>query len=160
VDPEHPAVVLPRAVVGEVFSHAVECYPEECCGLAIGSAGGLPEVVVRCTNVQDRQRSRGVSSLDATRAFWIDERELYEAARSAEAEGRTIRLIYHSHVDTAAYFSHADLGGALGANGTPLWPDAAQLVVSIHDGVVGEAVFYEWDGEAGIYRGRRLEQGD
>ena len=159
-DPDAPAVDLPRAVLGEVFAHAVECYPEECCGLVIGEPGASPERILRCTNVQNRQLAKGESTLDASRAFWIDERELLDATRAAEAEGKTIRVIYHSHVDTAAYFSHQDLRGALGIDGAPLWPEAAQLVVSVHDGVVREAAIFEWDAAAGAYRGRRVEQGD
>jgi proteasome lid subunit RPN8/RPN11 len=147
-------------VIGEVFAHAVECYPEECCGLALGPPGSAPERVVRCTNVQNRQLSRGESTLDASRAFWIDERELLDATRDAEAEGKTILLIYHSHVDSAAYFSQQDLRGALGLDGAPLWPDAAQLVVSVRDGVVREAALFEWGDEVRAYRGRRVEEGD
>jgi proteasome lid subunit RPN8/RPN11 len=158
-DPDAPLATLPRAVIGEVFAHAVECYPEECCGLALGPSGSAPERVIRCTNVQDRQHSRGESTLDASRAFWIDERELLEATRVAESEGKTILMIYHSHVDTAAYLSQQDLRGALGLDGSPLWPDAAQLVVSVHDGVVREAALFEWDRQAGAYWGRRVEEG-
>jgi proteasome lid subunit RPN8/RPN11 len=158
-DPDAPPAALPRAVIGEVFAHAVECYPEECCGLALGVSGSAPERVVRCTNVQNRQHSRGESTLDASRAFWIDERELLDATRAAESSGETILLIYHSHVGSAAYFSQQDLRGALSADGSPLWPGAAQLVVSVRDGVVREAALFNWDDEVGAYRGRWVEEG-
>ena len=157
-DPDAVRASLPRAVIGEVFAHAVECYPEECCGLALGFPGSAPDRVVRCTNVQNRQLSRGESALDASRAFWIDERELLEATRSSESEGQAILVIYHSHVGSAAYFSQQDLRGALGADGSPLWPGAAQLVVSVRDGVVREAALFEWDEGARAYRGRWVEE--
>lgn len=156
VDASAPGVSLPTEIVGELFAHAVECYPEECCGLVLGSPPlGLGRVL-RCTNVQDRQLRRGESTLDAKRAFWIDEYELLEASRAAETSGEEILIIYHSHVDAPAYFSQQDLRGALGPQGTPLWPHAAQLVIAVHEGVVSDAALFEWQPRAGRYRGRRL----
>lgn len=158
VDPSAAGASLPREIVGELFAHAVECYPEECCGLVLGTPPHRVERVVRCTNVQNRQLRRGESTLDATRAFWIDEFELLEASRDAEASSQEILIIYHSHVDTAAYFSQQDLQGALGPQGTPLWPQATQLVLSVNEGVVSDAALFEWQPGEGGYLGRRLSE--
>jgi proteasome lid subunit RPN8/RPN11 len=155
-DPEAEPGALPRELLLEVFQHARECYPEECCGLLLGTDREGPLQVIRCTNVQSQRVARGESNLDATRAFWIDEQELWNALRSAESSGQKLMVIYHSHVDTAAYLSHTDAAGALGPDGTPLYPDTAQLVVSVRDSGVGEAALFHWDLEARVFRGRTV----
>jgi len=155
-DPEAEPALLPRELLLEVFQHARECYPEECCGLLLGTDREGPLHVIRCANVQSQRVARGESNLDATRAFWIDEQELLNALRSAESSGQKLLVIYHSHVDTAAYLSHTDAAGALGPDGTPLYPGAAQLVVSVRDSGVGEAALFRWDAEARSFRGRAV----
>ena len=53
-----------------------------------------------------------------------------------QAEGRPVKVIYHSHCDAGAYFSEED--AATFANGGQLmWP-CAYIVVSIMDGKVAE----------------------
>ncbi len=154
LDASLEAVQLPRDLLLEVFQHARECYPEECCGLLTGADGASPARVVRCTIVLSTRFARGESDLDARRAFFIDEQELLHALRAAEQRGERLVVIYHSHVDTAAYLSFTDLAGAVGPDGRPLYPGVAQLVVSVQDsGVLGAALF-EWDESARRFHGR------
>jgi proteasome lid subunit RPN8/RPN11 len=150
---------LPREVMAEIFGHAREAYPCECCGLLVGPPRGTPTRVVRCTNVQSRRRAEGQSDLDERHAFWIDEGELEDAVRQAEGAGETLLAVYHSHVDAPAYLSQMDLQGALGPDGRPAWPGAAQIVVSISEDGIGEAAVFEWDETARLYRGRRVRKG-
>ena len=160
-DPERPPVRLPGALITELYAHARECYPEECCGLLIGPPGALPHRVLRCTNVQSRRKSEGESDLDARHAFWIDERELLTALRDAEQAAEALRGVYHSHVDTEAYLSHTDAACAAGPDGVPLWEGVPQIVVSVREGKVQGAAWFEWRtdpaGEDG-WVGCRLEQ--
>ncbi len=158
IDGARAPVLLRSELVHELFAHARECYPEECCGLVIGGQGGVPRIV-RCTNVQSQRQSRGESVLDATQGFWIDERELLAALREAEANGEQLLAIYHSHVDTAAYLSHTDLRGALDPDGEPLWPGAAQVVVSVFEQGARELGYFEWDARLRTFVGRRVEWG-
>lgn len=153
-DPAAEPAELPRELLLEVFQHARECYPEECCGLLTGTESAGPLHVVRCSNVQSKRVARGESNLDASRAFWIDEQELLHALRTAEASGERLVLIYHSHVDTAAYLSHTDVAGALGPDGEPAYPGAAQLVVSVRDSGVGEAALFAWEPASRSFVGR------
>jgi proteasome lid subunit RPN8/RPN11 len=153
-------VRLARPVVLEVYAHARECYPEECCGILTGPPGRLPARVVRCTNVQNQRLARGESELDAGRAFWIDPLELLGPLRAAEARGEEVRAIYHSHVDAEPYLSETDLRGALGPDGGPLWPGAAQLVVAVYEGVVRGAALYEWQPEVRSFAGRLVREAD
>jgi proteasome lid subunit RPN8/RPN11 len=153
-DPNAEPAELPRELLLEVFQHARECYPEECCGLLTGTDTEGPLHEVRCTNVQSQRVARGESNLDASRAFWIDEQELLHALRAADSSGEKLLVIYHSHVDTAAYLSHTDLAGALDPDGEPLYPGSAQLVVSVHESGVGEAALFVWDPAERAFRGR------
>ena len=153
-EPEHRPAVFQRPLLAEVFAHARECYPEECCGLMLGPPGAEPRQVVRCTNVQNVRLAKGESKLNASQGFWIDEQELERALRSAEARGEELRVVYHSHVDTGAYLSHTDLEAALGPQGTPLWSGVGQLVVSVSENGVREAALFEWDEEREAYVGR------
>lgn len=149
---------LPGEVALDVYEHAVQCYPEECCGLLLGAPDGLPARAVRCTNVQSRRRSRGESELDARDAFWIDEMELLAALKEADARGEALRAIYHSHVDGEAYLSHTDVAGALGPDGTPLYPGVSQLVVSVWDDGVRDLACFEWDAGSACWLGRGVRQ--
>jgi proteasome lid subunit RPN8/RPN11 len=79
---------------------------------------------------------------------------LLHALRAADSSGEKLLVIYHSHVDTAAYLSHTDLAGALDPDGEPLYPGSAQLVVSVHESGVGEAALFVWDSAERVFRGR------
>ena len=50
-----------------------------------------------------------------------------------EADGYRVATIYHSHIDTGAYFSETDTRNAL-IDGEPAYPDAAYVVVSVVEG--------------------------
>ena len=159
VDSELGEIRLPRELMLELYGHARECYPEECCGIVIGSAEPETWRAVRCSNVQNARRAQGDSELDARRAFWIDERELLEALQQASRRGEELRAVYHSHVDTAAYLSHEDLRGAVGAHGRPQWPGAGQIVVSVWEDGVREAGWFVWEAASERFRGRRIASG-
>ena len=58
-------IELPRALVLELYGHARESYPEECCGLIVGPRQGASWRAVRCSNVQNARKAQGESELDA-----------------------------------------------------------------------------------------------
>ncbi len=149
---------LASGLAAELFGHARECYPEECCGLVMQASDDQPWSAIRCTNVQNRRFSRGESSLDATRGFWIDEMELDRALRQAEERGEKLVAIYHSHVDAGAYLSLTDAQGFLGPHDEPLWPGVAQFVISVHEGDVQDAAWYEWDASTRRFDGRPVRE--
>jgi adenylyltransferase/sulfurtransferase len=158
VDAEVPAVELPRALVLELFAHARESYPEECCGLIVGAGSPAQWRAVRCSNVQSARKARGESELDARDAFWMDEGELLSALRAVEATGESVQAIYHSHVDAAAYLSHIDVRNATGPSGRPIWPGLVHVVVSVFEAGARDAAWFEWDDASGRFRGRRIRE--
>jgi proteasome lid subunit RPN8/RPN11 len=151
-------IELPRALVLELYGHARESYPEECCGLIVGPRQGASWRAVRCSNVQNARKAQGESELDAREAFWVDEAELLAVLRAAESNGEALHAIYHSHADAAAYLSHIDVRNATGASGRPLWPGLAHAVVSVLEDGAREAGWFEWDESAGRFRGRRIQE--
>lgn len=145
LEPDLPPVRVPAVLLAEVFAHARECYPEECCGLLLGPEGQPAQRVVRFTNEQTLHKSRGESSIDGRYAYWIDVRQMQHALQEADRIAQVIAVVYHSHVDTEAYFSYADLQGALGPDGEPVYGNASHLVLSVREGAVKSAACYVWD---------------
>ena len=159
-DASRECALLPAEVALGIYEHAVQCYPEECCGLLLGAPGGVPERAVRCTNVQSRRRSRGESDLGAHDAFWIDESELLAALTEADEVGEALRGIYHSHIDGEAYLSYTDVACALSPDGTPLYTGVSQFVVSVWEDGVRDLACFDWDAGTRAYLGRSVRQAD
>jgi len=127
VDPAHAAearcmlgaeecVVIPDKVRRVIFDHCRRCYPEEACGLLAGDGRGGVVAAYPTANV-DHSRDR----------FTVDPVEHFEAWRHAEAAGRELVGVYHSHPASVAVPSEHDVSGAL----DPAW---LYLIVGPMDG--------------------------
>ena len=79
-------ISLSRAHVEEMFAHARECAPGECCGL-VGGCGVKASSVYRLRNV----------ARDALGAYEAAPEELFAAQREMRARGEELLAIYHSH---------------------------------------------------------------
>ena len=62
--------------------------------------------------------------------FDIDSMKFERAIRRGDAEGRPVKVLYHSHLDVGAYFSATDAEVAKMGQGEPPW-DLAYLVTSV-----------------------------
>jgi proteasome lid subunit RPN8/RPN11 len=91
--------------------HAAATLPEECCGLLIGHAHA----------VADAQPIANVAP-ERTRHYRLDAGELLHAIRAAEAAGREIVGIYHSHPVGDPIPSATDLADA--------WPVYQYLILA------------------------------
>ena len=90
--------MIPDRVLEQVYAHAREAFPAECCGYLRGD----DLEVVRCTNA-DPHAER----------FAIDGKDLLAFAKSFDSD-RPARVIYHSHTNGRAYFSQTDRAQAGG----------------------------------------------
>ena len=73
---------------------------------------------------------------DARTAYFIDPKDLLAIGRR-EAQGYGVDVIYHSHIDTGAYFSATDKQNAL-MNGEPVLSGRGRTwCVSVMEGQVG-----------------------
>ena len=126
-------------VAAHVRAHAEEAYPAECCGLVFDSG------VRRCRNVQDELHASDPVAFPRTarEAFRLSDEDQLLLARSFDGRDPA-RVLYHSHVDTGAYMSEADVEGAT-VDGLPLYPELLHLVVSVREGVAGEMALFRLD---------------
>lgn len=161
VDPDREPEVIPANVLHDVFAHAREADPEECCGLIIGDESARYRQVVRCRNDMTLQHRRDPAAYprDGREGFFMNEQDYARAEQEAKATRARVVCVYHSHVGCGAWFSELDQEFA----GQPLFPfpDASHLVVSVMGGkVVDQALFQREDGREGAgFLGRPVVHG-
>ena len=127
----------------EISRHAVDAFPEECCGVILDH-GGRNEAR-RLRNIQNQLHALDpeIYLRDATIAYAMDPRELEVVLQEAEATGAKIKAFYHSHPGHEAYFSEEDRAFAT-PFGEPTYPESAQIVVSIYHRAVKRICAYGW----------------
>ena len=138
-----PVLVLSETVFATITEHAVETYPEECCGVILGSTG---DEVHRLQNIQNRLHAADPETFprDARTAYTMDPKELEAVLGQAENRGLAFKALYHSHPDHDAYFSAEDKACAT-PFGEPTYPDTFQVVISVMGGHVGRVAVYAWN---------------
>lgn len=114
-----------RALLQEIYQHACEAYPEECCGFIRASGH-----VHRAANDQDNLHARDPVKWprSARGAYSLAPADLYLFAMSFLSPDPAI-AVYHSHPDVGAYFSEKDAADAL-FDGKPVY-DVDHLVVDV-----------------------------
>lgn len=151
-----PPVCMPARLLNELRSHALETWPEECCGLLVGRAPGRFEAAHRCRNDMTRLHRQDPETWprDGTKAFHMNEIDYLRVREQAEAAGRRVTGVYHSHVDAAAYFSELDQVYVR----QPLFPfpEAQHIVLSLLEGRVREVALFRAEGGAGRFEGRSV----
>ena len=137
------ALTLTDKAWQEISLHAIETFPEECCGVILYS--GKTDEVRRCGNIQNALHALDAGSYprDATIAYAMDPKEIDSIIQEAEAAGASIKAFYHSHPNHEAYFSQEDKAFA-SPFGEPSYPESAQIVISIYDRVVKRIAAYVW----------------
>jgi proteasome lid subunit RPN8/RPN11 len=83
-------ILLRRALVEEMYAHAREASPAECCGL-LGGRGARAEHVYRLRNV----------AKEAAVAYEAAPEDLFAAQRLMRGRGEELLGIYHSHPRSA-----------------------------------------------------------
>lgn len=106
------------AQLKQIYAHAAETYPYECCGFLLGSLeeNGLIRQVRPATN----------QNSDRTDRFVISPEEFAQVQFTADEAGLDIIGIYHSHPDWPPIPSQTDMDSA--------WEDIYYLIASIHEG--------------------------
>lgn len=137
------ALTLTQKAWEEISSHAMETFPEECCGVILSD--GETDQVRRLVNIQNHLHALDPETYprDATIAYAMDQKELESIIHEAETTGAKIKAFYHSHPDHEAYFSQEDRAFAT-PFGEPTYPESAQIVISIYDRVVRQTSAYAW----------------
>ena len=97
--------------------HALEEDPQECCGVLLGSGDDEATEFVRISNVAE----------DKERRYSMDPLEQSAAEQSADADGKSITGIFHSHTFTQAYPSAIDIKNAVNS----MWTGPVYVLVSL-----------------------------
>jgi adenylyltransferase/sulfurtransferase len=127
---------LPRSVLDQIYAHAREGYPEEVCGLVVGT-----DEARRCENRQNALHAEDPEHFprDARTAYNFGAKDLFFLDKSLRSP-KPVTTIYHSHVEVGAYFSDEDARAAA-PDGELLYP-VEYLVVDVRkDGVHGSKLF-------------------
>lgn len=123
-------LILPERHHQVIRRHAMATYPEECCGVLIGSSRreegeetelALVEQVLSIENEREDSRHN---------RFLITPETVLAAHRQARALGRDVLGYYHSHPDHPAKPSEYDREHA--------WPGMSYLIVSVEGGEIAD----------------------
>lgn len=133
-------LIINAATLADIEAHATEQYPSECCGFVSGPASE-PRLLTHATrevNEADKYHKLDPATFPRTSNtyFKINELRAQKAFEQGAAQGMPIKVIYHSHCDSGAYFSEED-AATFARDGQLTWP-CAFLVVSVVQGKVVE----------------------
>jgi proteasome lid subunit RPN8/RPN11 len=167
----HPAawtrgeLVISRAALAAVEEDALGAYAreEEACGYLLGPADApavcdahvaMPNLAKKLNQVDPERYFRSPKTF-----FAFNEKKFDDAVRAGAANGKPVKVLYHSHVDAGAYFSATDAsvmsmgeppafeGGPAIMGAGPAWP-LAFLVTSVVRRKIAEHRLFVWDGGA------------
>ena len=136
---------IPGKILEEIYRHARDEFPNECCGWLTGPRDrDEVERVRRAKNAYDPETHPTASDRTAESAYVIDGDDLLELNRTLDGDEPPL-VIYHSHPNGRAYFSETDRRVATDPWGDgPAYP-VKQLVVGIDANRVVEARLFDWD---------------
>jgi proteasome lid subunit RPN8/RPN11 len=141
------APALDPEVVARIVALCEEDPAREACGFVVRRGGALH--VERIPNVADRYHAVDPERFPRTSrdSYLMDPKEQLRVHRELDAHGGEIAVVWHSHVETGAYFSAKDHADAV-VDGAPAVPGAEYLVLGVRGGRVAELKRFRWDGKA------------
>lgn len=150
-------LTITPAVLAEIEAHAIAAHPSECCGFLSGPAEqpALLDAAQREDNEADKYHKLDPETFPRTSRdyFKINELRAAKAFAAGDASGRPIKVIYHSHPDTGAYFSAED-AATFASNETLMWPCAFIVLASRADSVVDRKLWVHVPGTNGFRESR------
>ena len=115
-------IILAPSSLSAIEAHAVTTYPEECCGLLLGTFQDSQ----RTKKIQEpKPMSNVFEKKERYHRFTIDPKDFMKAETDAESRGLEIVGIYHSHPNAPAKPSEFDRVHA--------WPSLSYVVVEVRD---------------------------
>jgi adenylyltransferase/sulfurtransferase len=156
VDESLAPVELPRRILNELYKHALETVPEECCGLIVGDGEQRYQQLVRCRNEMTMHHENDPIAFprDGREAFFMSQLDYQGVHDEAEASGTRVTAVYHSHVGVGAYLSEMDLVYA--ESELFPFPDADHIVIAVSDQKVDSVAFFRQDEESRAFSGRTV----
>ena len=136
---------IPDNILAEIYLHAREEFPNECCGWLTGPRESDSVAHVRrAVNAYQPAAHPTAPDRTAETAYVIDGDDLLELYRTMDDPEPPL-VIYHSHPNGWAYFSETDRMVATDPCGDGPVYAVRQLVVGIDTDRVVEARLFDWD---------------
>ena len=154
---EHPwikgSLRISRTTIAKVDEEARAAYArdEESCGLLLGPAADplYADEIVPLENRANKLHKLDPETYPRTGRMYfdIDPMKFGRAVDAGAANGRPVKVLYHSHLDVGAYFSETDAAAATMGGDAPTY-DLAYLVTSVRAGAVDDRKLFVWDTDA------------
>jgi proteasome lid subunit RPN8/RPN11 len=116
----------------QIKTHAEHIYPQECCGLLLGQHHGDRKIVVEVRSTPNVWAASEADSLDTTRRYAIDPKDMLIAQQEGRDRNLNIIGIYHSHPDHPAVPSECDRACA--------WTHYSYMIISVRQGVAQDCL--------------------
>jgi proteasome lid subunit RPN8/RPN11 len=139
---------LAKHLYDDMKKHALEAYPEECCGFILYDVENDKEVVRRIRNVATERHQKDPENYprDGKDGYFMDERELLEVHKNLDSQQFELRCIYHSHPNGRAYFSKEDEARAKMWD-EPIYPEAIYIVFGVDGQSITGTSGHVWNEE-------------
>jgi proteasome lid subunit RPN8/RPN11 len=112
---------ISEAGAAAIREHGQRCYPEECCGAILGTAGEQDErLITALLPLENRNEA------SRRNRFLIEPEDIRQAEKHARETGVELIGFYHSHPDCEARPSRFDLDHA--------WPWYTYIILSVRQG--------------------------
>jgi proteasome lid subunit RPN8/RPN11 len=109
-------IIIPRLLINQMGQHAIADYPNECCGILVGTIAAEKRVQ-NCYKTANKNQGR------AHDRYQISAMELYQIDRRARENNLNLIGFYHSHPDSPPYPSVYDTQTA--------WPVYSYLIIAV-----------------------------
>lgn len=132
-------LIISPAQIEIIYDHAIQIYPEECCGILLGKMAGVVKTVIEViptTNVWDNSHSNHPEDLNKTKQsrYTIDPLAIFKAQKRGRSLNLEIIGFFHSHPNHPAIPSTCDRDRA--------WEIYSYPIVSVINGRVSD--FKSW----------------
>jgi proteasome lid subunit RPN8/RPN11 len=138
-------LIIHQSQLQQIYLHGERVYPEECCGLLIGTIHYDQKIVTEIWETENSWNDQSpedfatITQIPGTKKdrFVIDPQTLLQAQKSTRKRGLTILGVYHSHPDHPAIPSEFDRIIA--------WPEYSYLIISLVSGKVDQVACWILD---------------
>lgn len=135
-------IVLSRSILAAIARHAERTYPEECCGLLVGTRRVTGDIVI-----SRAEAATNVAPLSRGDRFEVDPQVRFNLMRDLRGGGGAEAIVghYHSHPDRPASPSPTDAAMAYE-------PDLVWVIIAVRDGVAGTTAAFRFDAGCGRFQ--------
>jgi proteasome lid subunit RPN8/RPN11 len=127
----HNSVILPSPLLEELARHGEQTFPEECCGVLIGTSLNGERTILALMPLANSQGA------NRERRFLVTPEQYLEAEKKARAENLELLGFYHSHPNHPARPSEFDRDNAM--------PWFVYIIVSVIDGTSDAMTAWQLD---------------